>query len=66
MVTHDARQLRSHRDKMAPALPDRCRIIDQPQLGFVKKGGGLQGLAGAFPAHVMVGEPMQFGLYQRD
>src|SRR5205823_3508551 len=40
--------------------------IDQPQIGFVENGGGLQGVAGALPAHVMVGEPMQFGLHQRE
>jgi len=26
----------------------------------------LQGVAGALPAHVMVSEPVQFGLHQRD
>src|SRR6266480_4936360 len=67
MVNHDApHQLRGRRDKVAPALPDRLRIIDQPQIGFVENGGGLQGVAGALPAHVMVGEPMQFGLHQRE
>src|SRR6266516_8146411 len=67
MVNHDApHQPRSRRDKVGPALPDRLRVIDQPQVGFVKNGGGLQGVAGALPAHVMVGEPVQFGLYQRE
>src|SRR5213592_833105 len=67
MVNHDApHQLRGRCDKVAPALPDRLRIIDQPQIGFVENGGGLQGVAGALPAHVMVGEPMQFGLHQRE
>src|SRR6266496_3834580 len=67
MVNHDApHQLRGCRDKVAPALPDRLRIIDQPQIGFVENGGGLQGMAGALPAHVMVGEPVQFRLHQRE
>src|SRR6266478_3324707 len=67
MVNHDApHQLRGSRDKVGPALPDRLRIIDQPQVGFVENGGGLQGVAGALPAHVMVGEPVQFGLHQRE
>src|SRR6266478_2320974 len=66
MVNHDApHQLRGHRDKVGPALPERLRIIDQPQVGFVENDGGLQGVAGAFPAHVMVREPVQFGLHQR-
>src|SRR5881409_4397254 len=67
MVNHDApHQLRGRRDKVGPALPYRLRIIDQPQVGFVENGGGLQGVPGALPAHVMVGEPMQFGLHQRE
>src|SRR6266513_5445453 len=65
MVNHDApHQLRGRRDKVAPALPDRLRIIDQSQVGFVENGSGLQGVAGALPAHVMVGDPVQFGLHQ--
>src|SRR6266545_1227956 len=67
MVNHDApHQPRSRCDKVGPALPDRLRIIDQPQIGFVENGGGLQGVAGALPAHVMVREPVQFGLHQRE
>src|SRR6266487_3427935 len=67
MVNHDApHQLRGGRDKVAPTLPDRLRIIDRPQIGFVENGGGLQGVAGAFPAHVMVRESVQFGLHQRE
>src|SRR6266487_6041163 len=67
MVNHDApHQLRGGRDKVAPTLPDRLRIIDQPQIGFVENGGGLQGVAGAFPAHIIMCEPVQFGLYQRE
>jgi len=65
MVNHDApHQLRGRRDKVAPALPDRLRIIDQSQVGFVENGGGLQSVARAFPAHVMMGAPVQFGLHQ--
>src|SRR6478736_7508770 len=65
MVNHDApHQLRGHCDKVAPALPDRLRIIDQPQVGFVENGGGLLGMPGALTAHVMVSESMQFGLHQ--
>src|SRR5881392_978837 len=67
MINHDApHQLRGRRDKMAPALPDRLRIIDQSQVSFVENGGGLQGMAGALPAHIMVREPVQFGLHQWD
>src|SRR6266404_8109689 len=67
MINHDApHQLRSRRDKVGAALPDRLRIVDQPQVGLVENDGGLQGVAGTFPAHVMVGEPAQFGLHQRE
>src|SRR4029077_3540600 len=45
---------------------DRLRVIDQPQGSFVKNGGGLQGVPRALPAHVMMGEPVQFGLHQRE
>src|SRR5713101_5373706 len=66
MVNHDApHQLRGRRDKVGPALPDRLRIINQPQVGFVENGGGLQSVAGALPAHVVVSEPVQFRLHQR-
>ncbi len=37
--------------------------IDQPQVRFVKNRSGLQIVARAFPAHVMMGEPVQFGLH---
>src|SRR6185312_11245241 len=67
MVDHDApHQPRGCRDKVGPALPDRLRIIDQAQIGFVENGGGLQGVASTFPAHVMVREPVQFGLHERE
>lgn len=51
---------------MGPALPDWLRIIDQPQVNFVDNGGGLQGVSGALPAHVMMGEAVQFGLHERE
>ena len=64
MINHGApHELRGRRDKMPPALPDRLRNIDHPQVGLVQNGGGLQIVAGAFPAHVMMGEPVQFGLH---
>ena len=67
MVNHDApHQLRGRRDKVGSALPDRLRIIDQPQVGFVQNRGSLQSVAGALPAHVMVSESGQFKLHQRE
>src|SRR5439155_9000241 len=67
MVNHDApHQLSGRRDKVGSALPDRLHIIDQPQVGFVENGGGLQRVASALPAHVMMREPVQFGLHQRE
>ena len=41
--------LRGRRDKVGPALPDRLRVIDQPQVGFVENGGRLQRVAGRAP-----------------
>jgi hypothetical protein len=45
MVNHDPpHQLRDRRDKVGPPLADWLRIINQPQVSFVKNGGGLQGV----------------------
>jgi hypothetical protein len=67
MVNHDVpHHLRGCRDKVGPALPDRLGVINQPQVGFVENGGGLQRVAGPLPAHVMVGEPVQFRMHQRE
>ena len=67
MINHDApHHLRGGRDKVGPALPDRLGVIDQPQVGFVANGGRLQRVAGPLPAHVMVGEPVQFRMHQRE
>ena len=66
VVNHDApHQLRGRRNKVVPVLPERLRVIDQPQVGFVQDRGGLQGVTGTLPPHVMVGQPVQFGLHQR-
>ena len=62
MVNHDVpHHLRGRRDKVGPALPDRRGVIDQPEVGSVEDGGGLQRVAGPLPAHVMVGEAVRFG-----
>ena len=67
MVNHDvAHQLRGRRDKVGPALPDRLGVINQLQVGFVENGGRLQRVADPLPAHVMVGEPVQFRMQQRE
>jgi hypothetical protein len=58
--------LRGCRDKMRPALPDRLGIVNQLQVRFVENGGRLQGVASSLPAHVMVGEPVQFRMHQRE
>ena len=58
--------LRGRRDKVGPALPHRLSVINQPQVGFVENGGRLQRVAHPLPAHVMVGEPVQFGMHQRE
>src|SRR5438477_12702062 len=65
MINHDVpHHLRGRRDKVGPALPDRLDVVDQAQVGFVENGGRLQRVAGPLPAHVMVGEPVQFRVHQ--
>ena len=67
VVHHDApHQLRRRGDKVGPILPVTFVILDQPQVGFVEQRGRLQRVAGAFPAHIMMRQPVQFGLHQRD
>src|SRR5262249_48644732 len=66
MVNHDPpHQLRGWCDEVRPVLPRRLRVFNQSQVSFVEDRGGLQGVAGALPAHVMVSQPVQFGLHQR-
>jgi hypothetical protein len=67
MINHDVpHHLRGRRDKVGPALPHRRGVIDQPEVGFVENRGRLQRVAGSLPAHVMVGEPVQFRMHQRE
>ena len=66
MVHHDVpHQLRGRRDKVDAVLPDRLRLIDQPQVGFVEERGRLQCVTGVFPRPtLLVCQPVQFGLDQ--
>jgi len=38
--------------EMGAILPAHALVIDEPQVGFVNQSRGLQGVAGALPAHV--------------
>src|SRR6266480_7693544 len=67
MIDHDVpHHLRGRRNKVGPTLPDRLGVINQPQVGFVENGGRLKSMALLLPAHVMVGEPVQFRMHQRE
>src|SRR5206468_4254683 len=67
MIDHDVpHHLRGRRNKVGPTLPDRLGVINQPQVGFVENGGRLKSMALPLPAHVMVGEPVQFRMHQRE
>ena len=50
---------------MGAVLPTAFRIVHQVQIGLIQERGGLERVAYGLPAHVMVREPMQFGMHQR-
>ena len=55
VVDEDAAHgLRRCRDEMGAVPPVHAFGIDQPQVGFVDQGRGLQAVAGAFAPHVVV------------
>ncbi len=41
-------------------------ISDQPQVGFVNEGGGIEGVAGGFRGHARGGELPQFVIDERE
>jgi hypothetical protein len=51
---------------MGAVTPAAMTILDQKQLRFVKYCGCLQRMASAFSTHIMMCEPVQFGLCQRN
>src|SRR5215475_451876 len=53
VVHQDApHQLRSDPEEVRPVLPVDTLLFDQPQVGFVDQGRGLQRVAGTLPPHV--------------
>jgi len=41
-------------------------VADQPQVGFVDEGGGVEGVAGGFGSHAYGGEFPQFVIEERE
>src|SRR5262249_41654234 len=44
---------------MPTTFPMDAPLIDEPEIGFVDKGRGLQRVACALPAHIVPGEPAE-------
>jgi hypothetical protein len=67
MINHDAsHQLRGNGEKMWSVLPARMCLVDKLKIRLVDEHGGLQGVPLSFAAHIIVRQPMQFGLHQRN
>ena len=61
VVDEDAAHcLRRCRHEMGAVLPVHALVIDQPQVGFVDQGRGLQAVAGALAPHVVVRQTTEF------
>src|SRR5688572_13086606 len=61
VVDEDAAHgLRRCRHEMGAVLPVNALVIDQPQVGFVDQGRGLQAVAGALAPHVVVRQTTEF------
>ena len=43
-------------EEVGAVLPADAGLVDEPEVGLVDEGGGLEGVAAAFLAHVGVGE----------
>ena len=60
MVHQDAAHgLGGHPEELGPVLPARLALVDQPQVGLVDEGGGLQGVAGVLAPEVALGLAVQ-------
>jgi hypothetical protein len=54
MVNKDAtHELGGDAEEMGTALPGNAGLVDELHVGFVDEGGGLEGMIGAFAAHVV-------------
>ena len=54
MVDQDAtHELGGDPEEVGAALPGNAGLVDELHVGFVNEGGGLEGMVGAFAAHVV-------------
>jgi hypothetical protein len=59
MIDHNpAHELRGRGEKVGAVVPLRMGIVRQPEIGIIHERGGLQGVAGPLPTHVMVRQPL--------
>lgn len=52
-----AHQLRSHAAKMSAIPPSGSSLINEPEIGLVDQGGGLERVVGTFVSQVFSGAP---------
>jgi hypothetical protein len=66
MVYQDAaHDLCGYGKKMCAALPVDVWHVDQPQIGFIDRGGSLQRMAGTLDAHIAARKTAQFFIPER-
>src|SRR5262249_45782091 len=67
VINQDApHHLGRHSEEMRAVLPTRVLPVNQPQVGFLYEGSGLQNVIRAFLRHVTLGQSSQLGLYYWD
>jgi hypothetical protein len=57
--------LGSDREKVRTRLDSDTRSIDEPHVGFVNEGGGLQQMVGLLPSHVASRETTELVVDER-
>ncbi len=60
-----AHEIGGHAEEMSPVLPIDLGLVDEPHIGFVDQRGRLQGMARPFPAQMMIGQPAQLSIDER-
>src|SRR5215472_566589 len=61
-----AHHARRDGEEMSTVLPVDLRTVNQLQVNFIHQRRGLQRVVRLFPAHVVLGEPVQFFLHEWD
>ena len=51
---------------MGPVLLFNVSPINQPEIGFVDEGGGLQSVIGTLSPHLTASQPPQFRIHLRN